>query len=201
MNVNELFGKKETGKINNEKEKRINVNELFGKKQNVNTNNEKEKRINEINQQIIILKRERLGLENTLQQEKEMSLKNEKNQKLKAELEEKMVNENIKKCENKIKDLEEKLSFYKKKLTSLNEEYNNKFLSKEGIQLRKEFLEKNEKRKIKEYVKQNLKEVKLIIDSIEKGEKDIDLKEFEEPKIVKQVENDNDIEALENFLG
>ena len=48
MNVNELFGKKETGKINNEKEKRINVNELFGKKQNVNTNNEKEKRINEI---------------------------------------------------------------------------------------------------------------------------------------------------------
>ena len=52
-----------------------------------------------------------------------------------------------------------------------------------------------------EYIKQNLKEVKLIIDSIEKGEKDIDLKEFEEPKIVKQVENDNDIEALENFLG
>ncbi len=201
MNVNELFGKKETGKINNEKEKRINVNELFGKKQNVNTNNEKEKRINEINQQIIILKRERLGLENALQQEKEMNLKIEKNQKLKAELEEKMVNENIKKCENKIKDLEEKLSFYKKKLTSLNEEYNNKFLSKEGIQLRKEFLEKNEKRKMMEYIKQNLKEVKLIIDSIEKGEKGIDLKEFEEPKIVKKVENDNDIEALENFLG
>ena len=201
MNVNELFGKKETGKINNEKEKRINVNELFGKKQNVNTNNEKEKRINEINQQTIILKRERLGLENALQQEKEMNLKIEKNQKLKAELEEKMVNENIKKCENKIKDLEEKLSFYKKKLTSLNEEYNNKFLSKEGIQLRKELLEKNEKRKMMEYIKQNLKEVKLIIDSIEKGEKDIDLKEFEEPKIVKKDENDNDTEILENFLG
>ena len=83
----------------------------------------------------------------------------------------------------------------------LNEEYNKKFLSKEGIQLRNEFLEKKEKSKIKEYIKQNLKEVKLIIDSIEKGEKDIDLKEFEEPKIVKKDENDNDTEILENFLG
>ena len=201
MNINELFGKKETGKTNNEKEKRINVNELFGKKQNVNTNNEKEKRINEINQQIIILKRERLGLENTLQQEKEMSLKIEKNQKLKAELEEKMVNENIKKCENKIKDLEEKLSFYKKKLELLIKEYNKKYLSKEGIDLQKEFLEKKEKKKLKEYIKQNLKEVKLIINSIEKGEKDTDLKQNEEPTITKKKENDNDIEILENFLG
>ncbi len=83
----------------------------------------------------------------------------------------------------------------------LNEEYSKKFLSKEGIQLRNEFLEKKEKSKIKEYIKQNLKEVKLIIDSIEKGEKDIDLKEFEEPKIVKKDENDNDTEILENFLG
>ena len=179
----------------------MNVKELFGKKQIGKTNNEKEKRINEINQQIIILKRERFGLNNSLQQEKEMEIKTEKNQKLKAELEEKMMNENIKKCENKIKDLEEKLSFQKKKLTLLNEEYSKKFLSKEGIQLRNEFLEKKEKSKIKEYIKQNLKEVKLIIDSIEKGEKDIDLKEFEEPKIVKKDENDNDTEILENFLG
>ena len=64
----------------------------------------------------------------------------------------------------------------------LNEEYSKKFLSKEGIQLRNEFLEKKEKSKIKEYIKQNLKE-------------------FEEPKIVKKDENDNDTEILENFLG
>ena len=49
---------------------------------------------------------------------------------------------------------------------------------------------------MKEYIKQNLKEVKLIINSIEKGEKDIDLKQNEEPTITKKKENDNDIEIL-----
>ena len=178
----------------------MNLEQLFGKKIG-KTDDEKEKRINEINEQIIILKKKRTNLENVLQQEKEMKLKIEKNQKIKIELEEKMMNENIKKCENKIKDLEEKLSFYKKKLELLIKEYNKKYLSKEGLDLQKEFLEKKEKKKLKEYIKQNLKEVKLIINSIEKGEKDIDLKQNEEPTITKKKENDNDIEILENFLG